>query len=151
MMNMTSWDFNLLFLWISSRNKIFSKFFFNFWGEFCLFLYQSLKSGLTFEASGCWSSDSRIHLLSTFCMQNWIFMTYSRSSTLSGIVLTKNPNPTWWLKITEKVSFNIASEASYLYILSGQKLIKNAKNSSFWRVFENLKLAVKQCYQTGQF
>ena len=55
------------------------------------------------------------------------------------------------LKNTEKVSFNIASEASYVYILSGQKLIKNAKNGPFWRVFENLKLAVKQCYQTGQF
>ena len=27
------------------------------------------------------------------------------------------------LKITEKVSFNIASEASYVYILSGQKII----------------------------
>ena len=27
------------------------------------------------------------------------------------------------LKITEKVSFNIASEASYVYILSGQKFI----------------------------
>ena len=35
--------------------------------------------------------------------------------------------------------------------LSGQKLIKNAQNGQFWRVFENLKLAVKQCYQTGQF
>ena len=56
------------------------------------------------------------------------------------------------LKITEKVSINIASEASYVYILSGgQKLIKNAQNGPFWRVFENLKLAVKQCYQTGQF
>ena len=55
------------------------------------------------------------------------------------------------LKITEKVSFNIASEANYVYILSGQKLIKNARNGPFWRVFENLKLAVKQCYQTGQF
>ena len=55
------------------------------------------------------------------------------------------------LKISEKVSFNIASEASYVYILSGQTLIKNAKNGPFWRVFENLKLAVKQCYQTGQF
>ena len=31
------------------------------------------------------------------------------------------------LKITEKVSFNIASEASYVYILSGQKLIKMPK------------------------
>ena len=56
----------------------------------------------------------------------------------------------WCLKITEKVSFNIASEASYVYNMSGQKLIKNAKNSPFWRAFENLKLAVKQCYQTGQ-
>ena len=41
------------------------------------------------------------------------------------------------LKFTEKVSFNIASEASYVYILSGQKLIKNAKNvsilASFWK------------------
>ena len=55
------------------------------------------------------------------------------------------------LKITEKVSFNIASKASYVYILNGQKLIKNAQNGPFWRVFENLKLAVKQCYQTGQF
>ena len=55
------------------------------------------------------------------------------------------------LKITEKISFNIASEASYVYILSGQKLIKNAQNGSFGEFFENPKLAVKQCYQTGQF
>ena len=66
-----------------------------------------------------------------------------------NIMTHECPN-TRCLKITEKVSFNIASEASYIYILSGQKLIKNAKNGSFWRVFENLKLAVKQCYQTGQ-
>ena len=39
-------------------------------------------------------------------------------------------------KITEKVSFNIASEASYVYNLSGQKFIKNEKNvnlASFWK------------------
>ncbi len=57
----------------------------------------------------------------------------------------------FFCKSTEKVSFNIASEASYVYILSGQKSIKDAKNGPFWRVFENLMLAVKQCYQTGQF
>ena len=51
----------------------------------------------------------------------------------------------------KKVSFNIASEASYVYILSGQKLIKNAKNGQFWRVFENLKFEVKQLYQTSHF
>ena len=41
------------------------------------------------------------------------------------------------LKIAEKVSFNITSEASYVYILNGQKLIKNAKNDPFWRFFKN--------------
>ena len=35
------------------------------------------------------------------------------------------------LKITEKVTFNIASEASYVYILSGQKLNKKAKICPF--------------------
>ena len=55
--------------------------------------------------------------------------------------------PTQCLKIIEKVAFNITSEASYVYILSGQKF---AKNGQFRRVFENLKLAVKQCYQTGK-
>ena len=54
------------------------------------------------------------------------------------------------LKITEKVSFNIASEANYVFILSGQKFIKNAQNSQFWPVYENLKLAAKQCYQIGK-
>ena len=58
------------------------------------------------------------------------------------------------LKITEKVSFDIASEASYFNIFSTrQKLIKNAKNDQFGRVFESMNHAVKQCYQTqtGQF
>ena len=38
-------------------------------------------------------------------------------------------------------------KASYVYIISGQKF-KNAKNGPFWRVFENLKLGEKQCYQS---
>ena len=38
------------------------------------------------------------------------------------------------LKITEKVSFNIPSEASYVYISTGQKLIKIAKNDQFGRI-----------------
>ena len=38
------------------------------------------------------------------------------------------------LKITEKVSFNIASVASYVYILSGQKFTKNGPIcASFWK------------------
>ena len=48
------------------------------------------------------------------------------------------------LKITEKVSFNIASVASYVYILSRQKLIKNVQ---FSRLFEKLMLAVKNWWK----
>ena len=55
-------------------------------------------------------------------------------------------------KTTEKVSFyNIASGASYVYILNVQKLLKNAKYCPIWQVFENLHLAVKQRYQTDHF
>ena len=40
-------------------------------------------------------------------------------------------------EITENVSFNIASEASYVYVLSGQKLMENDKKwsilASFWK------------------
>ena len=31
------------------------------------------------------------------------------------------------------------------------KVNEKCQNGQFWRVFENLKLAVKQCYQKGQF
>ena len=41
------------------------------------------------------------------------------------------------VKITEKVALNIASEASYIYNLSGQKLMKNAKNSQFGEFLTN--------------
>ena len=37
------------------------------------------------------------------------------------------------LKITEIVSFYIASEMSYVHILNGQKLIKMFKNGQFLR------------------
>ena len=38
-----------------------------------------------------------------------------------------------------------------LTFLVDKSSAKNAKNGPIWRVFESLKLAVKQCYQTGQF
>ena len=59
-----------------------------------------------------------------------------REDLFSATIATTSFTQTRCLKITEKVSFNIASKASYFYILSGQKLIKNAKNGQFWRVFD---------------
>ena len=38
------------------------------------------------------------------------------------------------MKITEKVAFNIASEASLVYILSEQKLIKMPKMVNFGKI-----------------
>ena len=46
-----------------------------------------------------------------------------------------------------KVLFNIASEASYVYILSGPQLIEKYQKCPFWKVFGNLNLSVKQCYR----
>ena len=51
------------------------------------------------------------------------------------------PNILTVFKNHRKSIIQIASEASYVYILSGQKFIKNAKN---------IPIVVKQCYQTGQ-
>ena len=67
----------------------------------------------------------------------WNFLT-NKTGILNGTTFQVFFLTPRCLKITEKVSFNIASEASYVYILSGQKLIKNSKNGPFWRVFENL-------------
>ena len=58
-----------------------------------------------------------------------------RLNPQSFYLTQKNPS-SLCLKITEKVSFTNASEAIYIYILSGQKFIENAKNiqlASFWK------------------
>ena len=65
------------------------------------------------------------------------------SFTCNKIKITLFENP-------ENVSFNIASEARNVYILSEQKCLKKCTKMSFWRVFGNLKLMVKQCYQISQ-
>ena len=66
----------------------------------------------------------------------------------SNIALGQN-HIVW--KSQKKSHFKIASEASYVYILSGQKFFKNAKNDQFGEFLKNLKIEVKQFYQTGQF
>ena len=64
-----------------------------------------------------------------------------KTSQISNLSITYT---TRCLKITEKVPFNFTSEASYIYILSLQLFIKNAKKWSIWRVFEK----PKACGQT---
>ena len=66
---------------------------------------------------------------SWFCTKLWKFCKNQMNRTDSS-----HPR---CLKITEKVSFNMASEASYVYILSGQKLTKKCQKwsilASFWK------------------
>ena len=89
---------------------------------------------------------SRVSFYENLGMVHWLIPALNLSYILR--LLLTYPQ---CLKIAQKVAFHIASEASYVYILSGEKFIKNTKIGQFWRVFENLKFAVKHCYQTGQF
>ena len=109
----------------------------------CLAKLSSLKHLLTlwknasfihsiqhFTFKGCVMKIYRLflHCFLRLGLTRWNFLTFQWA-------LGKIFAETRCLKITEKVSFNIASEASCVYIFSGQKLIKNAKNDPFWRVF----------------
>ena len=112
--------------------------------------FKALKKADFLEKPTNWMVNWRARTVNPLRWIHW--RTSSRDSVTAWKQLPKNAlvSPQC-LKIIEKVAINITSEASYVYILSGQKLIKNAKTGQFWRVFEKLKLAVKQCYQTGQF
>ena len=59
----------------------------------------------------------------------------------------KQPQKLTVSKITKTITENSHIQhckQSYIYNFSGQKLIKIGKNNPFWRVFENLKLTVRQ-------
>ena len=99
---------------------------------------------LTFSDTECtkvWIPSEK--LLRFFIRFFHVKLTDFPSSIFHTFFLTWFGNLARCLKITEK------SEANYVYTLSGQKFIKSAKNGPFLRVFEKLKFAVKQGYQTG--
>ena len=75
------------------------------------------------------------YFLNTWKWQNWQFHEYRFAWPTGKLTISQKKfvSTSQCLKITDKVSFNIASEASYVYILGGQKLIKNAKNCQFWK------------------
>ena len=50
-----------------------------------------------------------------------------------------------------KVSFKITSVASYVYILSGQKVNRNAKNSQFDEFLKKLEACGQTVFPEGQF
>ena len=60
---------------------------------------------------------------------------------------SRHSDTTRFLKITGKVSCNIASEASSVYIFCGQSWLEIPKMVRLGDFFEKLKIAVKQCYE----
>ena len=116
--------------------------FFSFFGLFSVCVSVSLS--ICTDSYNKWYLDKNLH----FRVNLFDYENETKNYELNNRQIMRI---TQCLEITEKVSFNIASEASYVYLLSGQKFIKNAKKDPFWRVFENPNFAVKQCYQTGHF
>ena len=91
------------------------------------------------------NEDPECAMPNVSAMRSALEFTFVSISTLKGDVFSKvyvNSCPdsdkvcmAQCLKMTEMVSFGTASEASYDYILIGQKIIKNVKNGQLVRVF----------------
>ena len=118
---------------------------------FCSSLYAFNSMSIRFFHEWLTRRQLSIDIGSTW-LRIWTPMWLSPGFDINWSIIEEQLHPVHSVWKSQKKSHStFASEASYVYILRGQKLIKNAKNGPFWRVFENLKLAVKQCYQTGQF
>ena len=63
------------------------------------------------------------------CDFQCFLVAFSTNDSLYDMIVIETPIRVF--EIIEKVSFNIAIEASYVYILSGQKFIGNAKIGLF--------------------
>ena len=110
-----------------------------FLGTYCMhFIFQTVKFNVYFRKQ---LMKNHSFAFSPECSNNGKFFRKTLKEPVACCLI-----------ITEKVSFNIASEESNVYILNGKKLVKNAKYGlryvfvKFWWVFGNLKLAVNQCY-----
>ena len=87
----------------------------------------------------CLSTFMNSSITTQPCLLNSILLHFRRSIHLSFHSIeppSRNRDPKrrkQCFKITQKclILLKIASEASYVYILSGQKFIKNAKNGQF--------------------
>ena len=67
-----------------------------------------------------------------------------RFGAITDLFLTKSYKRHHGVRKSQKKSHStLRAKRATNYILSAEKLMKNAKNGRFWQVFENLKLAVK--------
>ena len=146
LLNCDEFGISIVLPFLDRRSRAFRRFsLFTFRGGVVAFVSIDCSS----------SKSSSIDESRRFSMENFIPNDLSMHVaawpiTLENTIMINQHTQGVW-KSQKKVSFNFASEASYAYILNGQKLIKNYKNCPFWRDFDHLQLAVKQCYQTGQF
>ena len=78
------------------------------------------------------------------------FYNHYKYSTTYEKLLIHIAKSTHCLKIAQKFAFNIASEASYVYTFSKQKLIKIAKNGTFLRSFSKTEAVPDRSTLIGQ-
>ena len=83
------------------------------------------------DENGRWNQWWGIHHASLKMRSHFV-----RIARMHGIVSKKNLKYTQCLKITEKSLIRHCELRSYVYILSGQKFIKNAKN---WLILANFR------------
>ena len=76
---------------------------------------------------------------------------WTLSLTLSSIALFLPKSFTVFESRPKKSHSTLRAERATFTFWVDKSWLKMPQNGSFWRVFENLKLVVKQCYQIGHF
>ena len=109
-----------------------------------------LKALVYDERRGCFSVGA--HVRDAACYVCWAFArAYSPEVMMPYIPSKVQKWPNTVFENPKKCLIQLCERSELRLHLEQTKLIKNALNGQFWRVFENLKLVVKQCYQMGHF
>ena len=88
--------------------------------------------------------------ISPFIFRSYIFRFRDKFDELALRINYGNQTKARCLKITKKSRSTRAKRATFTLWVD-KSWWKKAKNGPFWQVFENLRLRVKQCYQTSNF
>ena len=94
-----------------------------------------------------WDDDVIKYNIS-LCSKNKVGSSHQGRGTF---LLKSPPHPHGVWKSPKKSHSTLRANRPTFIFSVDKSWLENIKNGEFWRRFGNLKLAVKQCYQTGQF
>ena len=98
-----------------------------------------------------WEIEMKVIYQNTRLMKCWFTNVRGEIKGPPGSIFIISNQPTSMFKITPKVAFKVASEASYVYILSGQKLIKKPKIVNFDEFLKSSSLRPNSVTRQGNF